>query len=204
MTGLSLPPAHLHALRLLIVEVEPRMLIRIAWRASESHAAFRRESRSRFDAPDGTFGTLYAAFDLETAFVEAVLRERPADLKTSRIPLDFAEIDARVVVNFPAESPRPLRLVQLYDEGLVAAHIDNRISTIDDYSITQHWATAFHDHPTQADGILYLSRFLGTRRSVALFDRCESLLAAAVVTPLIEHADLADVLDRFNIGINRP
>jgi hypothetical protein len=204
MTGLPLPPAHLHALRLLIVEVEPRLLLRIAWRDLKSHAAFQRESRNRFDAPDGSFGTLYAAFDLETAFVEAVLRERPAHIKTSRIPLDFAELDARVVVNFPARSPRQLRLVQLYDEGLVAAHIDNRISTIDDYPITQRWAKAFHDHPSRADGILYLSRFLGARRSVALFDRCGSLLSTGAVTPLVEHPDLADVLDRYNIGINRP
>jgi RES domain-containing protein len=112
MTGIPSPPAQLPALRLVIVEVEPHTLLRIAWRAPASHATFRRESRNRFDAPDGSFGTLYAAFDLETAFVEAVLRERPTHISTSRIPLDFIELEKRVVVNFqhqgrPAASPDP-------------------------------------------------------------------------------------------------
>jgi hypothetical protein len=61
-------------------------------------------------------------------------------------------------------------LIKLYDEGLIAAHLDNAISSLDDYPSTQRWAKTFHDHPVKADGIGYMSRFLGAR-SRSLNDR---------------------------------
>jgi hypothetical protein len=54
------------------------------------------------------------------------------------------------------------------------------------------------------DGVAYLSRFMGTRRSVVLFERCAGLLGGGRVTPLLKHADFPGVVRDFRLAINRP
>lgn len=204
MTGIPSPPAYVDVLELVIEAVDPRRLLRIVRRDLVA-LRFRRGAGYRFDAPDGSFGVLYAAFDTETAFAETVLRDRPMRAASPTILLEFAELETRAVMTLAGRGRAvPLRLIKLYDEGLVAAHLDNTISSADDYSSTQRWAKALHDHPVSADGIVYMSRFLGARRSVALFERASALLEVGSTTPLLDHPDLARVLDLFNIAIQPP
>lgn len=206
VSGLPPPPADFAALDLWIEEIEPSRLLRLARRNKRTHYTFRRNARYRFDAPDKSFGVLYAAFDLRTAFAESLLRETPR--KTSavdRVVLGWDEVDDRRVVTLGAGSAaRQLRLISLCGDGLVAARIDNRIATVDDYVTTRKWAKACHSHPLKADGILYMSRFLGDSRSVALFDRARRALEVSRVVPLISHADFDDVIEAFDVGIERP
>lgn len=205
MTGIPSPPAYVDELKLVIEPVDPDRLLRIVGRDFVSPLRFRRDANYRFDAPDGTFGVLYAALDLETAFAETVLRDRPMHAATANIPLAFAELEARVVVTLAGRGRAvPLRLIKLYDEGLVAAHLDNAISSVDDYPSTQCWAKAFHDHPVKADGIVYMSRFLGARRSVALFERSSSSFGVGSTTPLVDHPDFARLLDLFSLAVEPP
>ena len=121
------------------------------------------------------------------------------------MPLDYDDIAGRCVVTF-AEGParRPLKLIKLYDNGLAAARTDNRLATVDDYARTQLWAEAFHRHPANADGIVYMSRYMGARKSVALFDRCAPEIAVEREIPLLEHPQLPAMLDSFAIAIDRP
>jgi hypothetical protein len=203
MTGIPSPPHNFNSLKLVTETVEAPELVRIAWRDVTSHFSFRRNAAYRFDAPDRSFGVLYAAFDFETAFAETVLRQRPMLAGAGMIPLDYAEIEARVLVALEGQAGRPLQLIKLSDDGLVAARIDNSISSVDDYKSTQQWAKALHDHPLRADGIVYMSRFLGARKSVALFERAQAIVAPGRITPLLEHAELAAVLDRYQVAIDR-
>jgi hypothetical protein len=203
MTGIPSPPHNYNSLKLVTESVEARKLVRIAWRDATSHFNFRRSAAYRFDAPDRSFGVLYAAFDFETAFAETVLRQRPMLVGAGMIPLDYAEIDARVVVALEGQGGRRLQLIKLYDDGLVVARVDNSISSVDDYASTQQWAKALHDHPLRADGVVYMSRFLGARKSVALFERAQAIVAPGRITPLLEHAELAAVLDRYHVAIDR-
>jgi RES domain len=78
MTGIQSPPAHFNQLTLLTIDVDVNTLVRMAWPDSATHCKFRNEIRFRFDAPDASFGVLYAAFDVATAFAETVLRDKPA------------------------------------------------------------------------------------------------------------------------------
>ncbi len=111
---------------------------------------------------------------------------------------------ARVVVELKRGSDdRPLRLIKLYDEGLAAAHTDNQISARDHYPTTQRWAEMFHAHSVAADGIVYMSRYMGARKSVALFNRCGAAVAVGRVTPLLEHPDFAGIVDLFDLGVDR-
>jgi hypothetical protein len=199
------PPAGFERAELVLVEIDPAALLRLAFRSKASHVGFRDSARYRFDAPAGEFGVLYAAFDLATAFAETVLRTAPQDVAPGEEPLlTYEELARRRVVQLAAvPGRRPLRLVKLYDEGLAAAKVDNRIATDDDYPTTRLWAKAFHDHPEQPDGLIYLSRFMGARRSVVLFDRCANALRRGQVVPLLGHPDFPRVVQDFNLVISR-
>jgi len=200
------PPSGFDRADLELVDVDPGELLRLAFRTKVSQLTFRASARYRFDAPAGEFGVLYAAFDLATAFAETVLRTVPQSIPAGEEPLlTYEELARRRVVQFAAASTGgPLRLVKLYDEGLAAAKVDNRIATDDDYATTRLWARAFHDHPERVDGVAYLSRFMGARRSVVLFDRCAGLLNRDRVVPLLKHPDFPGVVRDFRLAINRP
>lgn len=43
----------------------------------------------------------------------------------------------RVVAIDKHAATRPLRLIKLYDDSLVAARTDNRIATLDEYTMTR-------------------------------------------------------------------
>lgn len=200
------PPPGLDRAHLERVDVDPVDLLRLAFRSRASQLGFRDSAKYRFDAPGGEFGVLYAAFDLATAFAETVLRTVPQEIPAGEEPLlTYEELARRRVLQLRSVTGgRALRLVKLYDEGLAAAKVDNRIATDDDYATTRLWAKAFHDHPENVDGIVYLSRFMGTRRSVVLFDRCAGLLRRGRLTPLLEHADFPGVVRDFRLAITRP
>lgn len=207
MSALRPPPANLHERKLPLHSLRRRegALIRLAWTDPASHLPFRRDARYRFDAPDGSFGVVYAAFDLETAFVETLVRDKPGSPTGPAIILDYSELaDRRVVMLDTHSAARPLRLVKLYEDGLAAVGTDNRISSDDDYPTTRHWAKALHDHPQAPDGLIYLSRYLGNRRSVVLFDRCSSELTIGSIMLLLRHPELGPLLDRYRIGLSRP
>ncbi len=203
---LSRPPRGFDRTDLVLVDVDPAELLRLALRTKVSQVGFRASAKYRFDAPAGEFGVLYAAFDLATAFAETVLRTVPQEIPAGEEPLlTFEELARRRVVQFRSvPGRRSLRLVKLYDEGLAAAKVDNRIATDDEYATTRLWARAFHDHPETVDGVAYLSRFMGARRSIVLFDRCAGLLSRGRVTPLLKHADFPVVVRDFRLAISRP
>jgi hypothetical protein len=76
MTAFDPPPHDFAKLILVTTEVAPASLVRLASAKHLSSDPFRRSYQFRFDAPDGSFGVLYAAFDLETAFVETLVRAK--------------------------------------------------------------------------------------------------------------------------------
>jgi RES domain len=206
MSWIETPPANFNRLQLATLAVDAAALVRLARANPATHIDFRRSAQFRFDSPDRSFGVLYAAFDLTTAFLETVLRNKPQAVRVGEpVILDYAEVDARRVVTLqPAASAKPLKLIKLYDEGLVAAKTDNSISSVDDYPTTQRWSKAFHDHPLAADGVVYMSRYIGSRRSVALFDRCADAIGIESITNLLTHPEFAEILDTYGLGIEPP
>ena len=207
MSSLPAPPANLHdrQLPLYTLRRRPGALLRLAWKDPGSHLAFRASARFRFDSTDGSFGVTYAAFDLETSFVETILRDKPASPTGPTVMLDYVELRDRRVINLDtAGADRALHLVKLYDEGLAAVGTDNRLSSVNDYAATQRWAKVLHDHPRAPDGLIYMSRYLGARRSVVLFDRARDQVTVGSVTPLLSHPELPKLLDRYRVGIDRP
>src|SRR5262245_28118413 len=204
MSVFELPSPDFSRFDLTIRRVDPSRLTRIASANVASHVGFRSSSLNRFDSPDGSFGVLYSAFDLKTAFAEAVLRSGPAKAgAASVVQVPLSVIESRRVIYIRGTKPkRRLKLIRLHDYGLPAARTDNRVATFDDYWITQQCAKAMHDHPCNADGVVYISRYLAPRKSVVLFNRCEHKIYAENVIPLRDHPEFAALVDAFKLHID--
>jgi RES domain len=92
MAGIQAPPRSFQLLPLIAETVEPATLVRMAWRDPASHCRFAREARYRFDSPDRSFGVMYAAFDLATAFAETVLRNKSMHTDDVILDWEFASV----------------------------------------------------------------------------------------------------------------
>ena len=196
------PPAHLERTGLPLATVDPTDLLRLfplARAPLHFRVAKKGQKAYRFDAPDGEFGVMYAAFSLEVCFAETLLRtrayRRPADQPTL---IDESELCSRGIAQLAGER---LMLADLTGSGLVRLHVDGSISTTPRYNIPRQGARALWKHPRRVDGIRYVSRFMNSQLAVALFDRCREKLSVHDASPLVEHPDLRRVLDLFNVGI---
>jgi hypothetical protein len=138
MARIQAPPRKFNALALLTEEVDAASLVRLAWDDPSTHCRFTKKARYRFDAPDKSFGVLYAASDVATAFAETVVRDTPKRSGAgAAVVVDYKEIASRCVIALKTGADRrPLRLIKLYDEGLAAAQTDNQISSRDHYPTT--------------------------------------------------------------------
>lgn len=132
-------------------------------------------SLSRFSdpEPDHRFEPVYLAEDLETAFVETVVR-------LSRVGQDAVFVDefaltclrvARIFIS------RPLQLIDLTAGALVQASLHPNITGAADHAPGRELATLVHEG-TSLDGLLYHS-FLTHTPCLALFDRALGKLHAA-------------------------
>lgn len=116
----------------------------------------------RFDAPAGEYRTLYAAERLEGAFAETVLR------RARRIVArDYVEARQWSVIS----CSRDLKLVKLFDEGLLRHGVTADICAGDDYGLSQAFANLLHNQYAEVDGIAYRARHNNGEKCYALFDR---------------------------------
>lgn len=122
----------------------------------------------RFDAPDGSYGVLYAGTDAHSAFVEGLVSNPENRVLTT------SHLKSKALSKLKPR--RSLRLIDLTISGaLVRIGADARLFS-GTRSVAQSWSKALHDHPVTADGILYPSRLDPSRHCVALFgDRAPKL-----------------------------
>ena len=178
------PPdvARLHATALDIVEVRVGALLRVGLRQYRSQAWFGRGPTYRFDAPDASYGVMYAGLDLVTCVAESILRD---DARNGRCTLYESDLAEQVVTTFRPVTRR-LRLVKLYGTMLELG-IDGQISTCPDYAITQAWSSALHGHPEEPDGLVYASRLNTEGKAVAVFERAGRGLEERTRVSLTQH-----------------
>lgn len=197
------PPADLSSRALEITDVSAGSLLTIQRSGATSPIAFRASRRGRFDAPDSSFGTLYAADTLLVCFAETLLRkdEKLRPLPPSGITLiPEPELAMRVVVTLrPAGDV--LRLVRFYGAALKRLGGDNSLSAVVPYDVPQQWALALHGHPDKVDGLLYVSRHVNDHLAVVLFERASSKIQAGVTVALLDHSELPSLLAEFRVGI---
>lgn len=156
---LSTPPTTFPSTPLAITEFDKPLFRSHGIHRNPIH--YGKTGRFRFDAPDGSYGVLYAGVDPYSAFIESLVKnaENRAITTSALKGTALAQLKAS----------RPLRLIDLSPSGaLVRIGADSRIFSAD-RNVAQLWSKAFHDHPVCPDGIMYPSRLDPARQSVALF-----------------------------------
>lgn len=136
---------------------------------------FGSGGRNRFDAPDGSYGTLYCAEDTPGAFIETFGRRLGYNLVTG------AELSRRHLARIYAEMP--LRLADLVGKGQSAAGVDARLFS-GPYAVSQSYSLAIHRHPLRLDGIRFPARHDTEQVSVALYERARPGLEAETLGAL--------------------
>lgn len=183
------PPLPVQLPRELLREAVLMRVARLAFASSEP--SFRNAAVYRFDAPDKSFGTLYAARDFATCFFETIVREGGPEIPRS-------EYESRGVACLLVDALK-LRLVPLHGDGAKQLGLNLAQLASADYSVTQALAKEIHDHPEQPHGIVYRSRFDDGAFAVVLFERARPhvrLFPSTSVVALTDAPELAEAVQQ--------
>jgi hypothetical protein len=123
---------------------------------------FGRTGNYRYDAPDGSFGVMYAGEDLDCCFIESFGATIGAPAVSGKYleQRDYAEMQPQ----------SDLRCVDLAAPGsLSRLGADGRLLT-GSYKISQQWSAALRNHPCKPDGIRYRSRRDPAKIAYAIYD----------------------------------
>jgi hypothetical protein len=151
----------------------------------------------RFDAPDASYGVLYAGADIFCAFIESIIKNAGNRIVTT------TELKTKVIAEL--RGVRVLRLIDLISSGaLTRIGADARLFSAD-RAAAQLWSKALHDHPIRADGLLYPSRLDPARQAIALFgDRAPNLVELsrqAWYAPGPQRNLLAQIAEHYKIEL---
>jgi hypothetical protein len=153
----------------------------------------------RFDDPDpglaGEFGTCYAASSIEVAFAESVIHES-GRFVDGAYEVPSAELTERSIIRFACDRRKTLVLADLTGAALKALGLNNDISALADYSVSQAWAQAIHDADPRWQGIRYVSRQMNKGFAYAIFER-SGLQKLRSERPRVAQVDA--LCDQFNV-----
>ncbi len=157
---------------------------------------FGRTGLGRFDAPDASYGVLYAAQDFLGAFIETFGWITGTNV-VARPELEGRELAA-------LRSSGALDLVDLSGKGLARIGADGRLAT-GDHTVSQRWSLALFNHPQGPDGVLYRARHDPDTLAVALHEGALSKgLRSEPLGNLLgpDNAGLvANALDHYGFGL---
>ena len=154
----------------------------------------------RFDDPDpgraGEFGACYTAGSIEVAFAESVIHES-GRFVNGAYEVPSAELTERSVVRFACDRRKTLVLADLTGAALKALGLNNDISALADYSVSQEWAQAIHDADPRWQGIRYVSRQMNKGFAYAIFERSG---LKKLRSEKLKVAQLDALCDLFNVA----
>lgn len=156
-----------------------------------------RFSDSRPLPDDERFAVLYLGSTFDVCFLEAVLRDQRVGT-IGTLPLAEDDLEARNYATIRVAEQ--LNLVDLRDNGTVRMGIPTDVPRGSDQTLARQWAVALHGHDAKVDGIIYPSRLNG-ETNIAVFDRAIPKLSMVENRPLIGAAELARVLDAFDVAL---
>jgi len=158
-----LPPADLHERRPDLVEPPAGEKLHRFYTAQWKPIYFDRSTTGRFNAPDGSYGVLYAAREPAGAFAETFLRT------PGRTLIDLELLRRKAYVRLIAGTK--LTLIRLAGPGLARLGATAEVTHSGlPYNIAQAWSAALFEHPIAADGIAYHARHDDTKLCYALYD----------------------------------
>lgn len=158
---------------------------------------FDRSQDGRLNAPDGSYGVLYAAKRPQGAFAETFLRQ-PGHTQLA------ADLIARKAYVTLAVT-RPLRLINLHGPGLARLGATAEVTHGGlPYAAPQAWSAAIHAHPLAADGIAYKARHDDREICYALFDRAETALREAGRERDLDRDWFYELAEPYGVGVAPP
>ncbi|WP_352850901.1 RES family NAD+ phosphorylase [Mesorhizobium sp. M0437] len=153
------------------------------------------DPRRRVDA--NRFGVLYLGDSLKVCFLETVLRDRREGILDD-LPVEEVELTRRRFAEIATTAD--LRLVDLRGDNAVRMGVPTDVIRAQRQNLARRWSLAFHEHPSQLDGIIYPSRLNGGT-NLAIYDRAIPKLQAKRVLTLLGAPGLAQVLEDFRVGL---
>lgn len=163
------------------------------------HAALRDPvffdtSRSgRLNAPDGAYGVLYAAREIDGAFAETFLR------MPGRTILSSPELRAKAYARLT--NKRPLRLLMLAGPGL--ARVGATAEVVHGglpYSVPQAWSAALRAVWPDLDGIAYNARHDDEARCYAVFDRARDAVRQVKRLKALDRGWFWKTAEKYGVG----
>lgn len=189
-----LPPANLATRSPEFVSLYPSAIVERFFTATNNPIHFDRSRGGRFNAPDGSYGVLYAAEQIRGAFAETFLRNPGR----TQLPLDLLRSKARVQLR----TIRTLKLVKLggYGLGRLGATAEVVHGGLP-YDVPQAWSKALRDHPTKPDGVSYSARHDDGAVCYALFDNAPVCVEEVSRDVNIDQDWFWQVAGRYGVGI---
>jgi hypothetical protein len=163
------------AVRLETMTLQSQRFSRVFWKGQDPLAPSVGKD-NRYDCTPKAvtagkpFGVLYLGFDLETCWLETVVRASIVRPAGDHILIPAKKMTNRWACELLLEGE--MTLVNFADRSL--AMLGDTASNVmaDSYIRTQVWSDLLHAHKQpEVDGIYYRSRFMSDRFCVALFDR---------------------------------
>ncbi|TIQ37073.1 MAG: RES domain-containing protein [Mesorhizobium sp.] len=196
------PPPDFEQAELEIETIPPgRTFGRIYWGAYPDPLGYGK-SPSRFSDPRrgvdaNRFGVLYLGDSLKMCFLEAVLRDQREGL-VDEFPIDEVELTQGRYAEIATTAD--IRLADLRNDNAVRMGVPTDVVRAQRQNLARRWSVAFHEHPSQPDGIVYPSRLNGAT-NLAVYDRAIRKLRPIRVTKLLGAPGLARVLEDFKVGL---
>ena len=162
------------------------------WFGRDRATGVFRPPINRFDAPDRSYGVLYAAVTRDGAFAEAIGRKP----RTFRSDTELAELVITTLM-----LARDLRLVDLHGGEAIGALGATGVVGVGPHSLARRWSKVLHEHPDRPDGVEYRCRHNSDELAVALFHRIgdESLTPAGTVSLVSDLGWLVEMRARHQI-----
>ena len=183
----------------LIYNLEEETVIYRLHRADRDPIFFGRTGDNRFDAPDGSYGVLYAGEDEYCCFIET------CGQVTGVPSVSGAYLDHRNLAEITVT--QTMSLIDLWaSAGLARIGADGRLMD-GSHAVAQRWSAALRKHPTNPAGLLYRARHDPAKLAFAIFE------CSAVVFQVTSRGSLRDpsnlkllgeILDHYQFGLIDP
>ncbi|WP_248126929.1 RES family NAD+ phosphorylase [Brucella pituitosa] len=155
---------------------------------------FDTSTEGRFNAPDASYGVLYAANKCAGAFAETFLR------MPGRTLIDTDLLARKAYVRL--RTNRSLNLIQFAGPGLALIGATAEVPHGGlPYLVPQLWSQALSRHPVGADGIAYHARHDDTELCYALFDRSGNAIEEVKREADLDQDWFWRVAERYGVGL---
>jgi hypothetical protein len=188
-----LPPANLATRTPRLVRVNAGATLHRFFSQAFEPIHFDRSSGGRLNAPDASYGVLYAAETVNGAFAETFLRQPGRQ----QIPSDLLARKAQVRLRVTRE----LILVRLAGPGLAAVGATAEITHGGPpYGAAQAWSAALRAHPIDADGIAYTARHDDSELCYAIYDRAHDAVVEIDRETRLDNDRFWTLAERYDVG----